>query len=129
MFDFLNKLLFFGKISVDSNLGLFSEENNRVNSINLGVTNGTVQRPSLNIEPLRQEDGTYKAGRYFWSACFFSADFSDPWDWLGKFSSTVLVISSQESWKFYNSNIALMPQTDIKRNNFVMIFERAERII
>lgn len=84
-------------------------------------------RPSLHIEPIRQDDGGFKPGRRFFSAVTFRA-FVNPFDYVGSFDTFSLYISETEAWMFYNARITLLPCTKIEDSHFVMVYERCEML-
>lgn len=87
-----------------------------------------VARPSLYFEQVDQEDGGFEPGRRIWGAVTFEADV-DPFDYTGNFSKVTLVIGPTESWAFFDAKIALMPSAKLDRNQFVLIFDRCERVV
>ena len=88
-----------------------------------------VQRPSLYCEEVAQEDGTHQLDRReCWSAITFKSDV-DPFDFTQSFERVTLTVNPNETWRFYNARIALLPGSSISPGHFVMIFEKCERIV
>lgn len=95
---------------------------NRICTINHIVLEN-VSRPSLHFERLVEN----KVGRSSYSAVLFTATL-DPFDYLGDFSMVTLIVSPCEKWQFFDAKIALMPETLIDKNRFVMIFDKCQRV-
>lgn len=80
-----------------------------------------IKRPRLEIEEVKQPDGSLKPGKHFWGAVWFTTT-HDMNTVYGKHFSVKLRYGD-ETWEFSKANIMLAPIHSKDESRYIMTFD------
>jgi hypothetical protein len=85
-------------------------------------------RPSLEIQEIKQSDGSFVPGTTYWCAVDFAVPHSTPETVVGKYKRLELQLENNPSeiWEFSNVMVMLKPKE--KSHRYVLTYKKVKRL-